>query len=60
MRTCIVLVSIWLIFEQVVGHKPGGVLEKFSADKTSYVHDDRKPQYGFKEFWKDLFAGSKT
>jgi hypothetical protein len=46
--------------KQVVGHKPGGVLEKFSTDTASYVHDDQKPQYGFKEFWRDLFAGSKT
>ena len=49
-----------MLLQQVVGHKPGGVLEKFSSEKTGYVHDDRKPQYGFKEFWKDLFAGSKT
>lgn len=41
---------------EIVGHKPGGVLEKFSLDKASHVYDERKPQYGFKEFWRDLFA----
>lgn len=41
---------------EVVGHKPGGVLEKFSMDRAGHVYDERKPQYGFKEFWKDLFA----
>ncbi|KAK4502798.1 hypothetical protein PRZ48_006224 [Zasmidium cellare] len=41
---------------EVIGHTPGGVLEKFSMDKASHVYDERKPQYGFKEFWKDLFA----
>lgn len=41
---------------EVIGHTPGGVLEKFSMDKASQVYDERKPQYGFKEFWRDLFA----
>ncbi|CAK3879883.1 Hypothetical predicted protein [Lecanosticta acicola] len=45
---------------EIVQHKPGGVLEKFSMDKASHVYDERKPQYGFKEFWRDLFAPSKT
>lgn len=40
---------------EVLGHKPGGVLDNFSVDKVSQVYDERKPQYGFKEFWKDLF-----
>ncbi|OQO11229.1 hypothetical protein B0A48_05485 [Cryoendolithus antarcticus] len=41
----------------VVGHRPGGVLEKFSISPSVSVHDERKPQYGFRQFWKDLFAG---
>lgn len=41
---------------EVVGHKPGSVLEKFSVDKASHVYDERKPQYGFKQFWRDLFG----
>lgn len=41
---------------EVVGHKAGSVLEKFAMDRAAHVHDDRKPQYGFKEFWRDLFA----
>lgn len=41
---------------EVIGHTPGSVLEKFSMDKASQVYDERKPQYGFKEFWRDLFA----
>ena len=41
---------------EVVGHKPGGVLEKFSTDKASHVYDERKPQYGFRQFWRDLFG----
>lgn len=40
---------------EVVGHKPGGVLERFSSEKVA-VYDERKPQYGFKQFWKDLWA----
>lgn len=43
---------------EVVGHKPGGVLEKFAMNRASHVHDERKPQYGFKEFWRDLFSSS--
>jgi hypothetical protein len=41
---------------EVIGHRAGSVLEKFSMDRASQVHDERKPQYGFKEFWRDLFA----
>ncbi|CZT14852.1 uncharacterized protein RCC_00790 [Ramularia collo-cygni] len=41
---------------EVIGHRPGGVLDKFSMDKASHVYDERKPQYGWKEFWRDLFA----
>ena len=44
---------------EIVGHKPGGVMEKFAMDSAGHVYDERKPQYGFKEFWKDLF-GAKT
>ena len=41
---------------EVIGHKPGGVLERFSMDNAAHVHDERRPQYGFKEFWRDLFT----
>ncbi|KJX98291.1 hypothetical protein TI39_contig419g00001 [Zymoseptoria brevis] len=41
---------------EVIGHTPGSVLNKFSMDKASHVYDERKPQYGWKEFWRDLFA----
>ncbi|USW52845.1 Putative DnaJ subfamily C, member 28 domain-containing protein [Septoria linicola] len=41
---------------EVIGHKAGSVLEKFAMDRAGHVHDERKPQYGFKEFWRDLFA----
>lgn len=41
---------------EVVGHKVNSVLNKFSMDNASQVYDERKPLYGFKEFWRDLFA----
>ena len=41
-----------------IGHKPGGVLERFAGDQAT-IHDSRKPHYGFKEFWSDLW-GEKT
>lgn len=41
---------------EVIGHKPGGMLEKFAMDKAAQVYDDRKPQYGFRQFWRDLFS----
>lgn len=40
---------------EIVGHTPGGVLEKFSGEKVK-VYDSRKPNYGFKQFWKDLWG----
>ena len=43
---------------ELVGHRPGGVLERFATDKAK-VYDSKRPNYGFKEFWKDLWGGSK-
>ena len=40
---------------EVVGHTPGGILEKFGGEKAR-VWDEQKPQYGFREFWRDLFG----
>ena len=44
---------------EVVGHRPGGVLEKFSTDKVK-VYDSTKPNYGFKQFWNDLWGGQSA
>nr|POE47086.1 nucleoporin [Quercus suber] len=45
---------------EVVGHKPGSVLEKFSMDRATQVYDERNPRYGFKEFWRDLFSSKSS
>lgn len=40
-----------------VGHKAGGVMEKFGAGERVPVWDERSEKaYGFKEFWKDLWG----
>lgn len=44
---------------EVVGHKAGSLLNKFSMDSAVQVYEERKPRYGFKEFWRDLFAPAK-
>ena len=44
---------------EVIGHRPGGVLDKFSTDKVK-VHDSMKPNYGFKQFWQDLWGGQRA
>ncbi|KAM3416461.1 hypothetical protein BST61_g8056 [Cercospora zeina] len=41
---------------EVIGHRAGSVLDKFAMDGAGHVYDERKPQYGFREFWRDLFA----
>jgi hypothetical protein len=41
------------------GHRPGSVLDNFSTSATKRVYDETKPQYGFKQFWSDLFAKDK-
>ena len=38
-----------------IGHTPGSVLERFSKD-TAKIYDSKRPLYGFKEFWSDLFG----
>ena len=40
---------------EIIGHRPGGVLERFGGDKAK-VWDERRPQYGWKEFWRDLWG----
>ncbi|KAF2224922.1 hypothetical protein BDZ85DRAFT_167350, partial [Elsinoe ampelina] len=37
-----------------IGHREGGVMERF-AGKGAKVYDERRPRYGFREFWRDLF-----
>ncbi|KAK1042106.1 hypothetical protein LTS16_009068 [Friedmanniomyces endolithicus] len=44
---------------EVIGHRPGGVLHRFSMDGPAHVYDEVRPQYGFKQFWRDLFASKK-
>ena len=43
---------------EIVGHRPGGVLERFGGEKAR-VWDTTRPSYGFKEFWRDLWGGEK-
>lgn len=40
---------------EVVGHKPRGVLERFGGD-TAKVYDSVRPNYGFRQFWRDLWG----
>lgn len=42
-----------------IGHKPGGILERFAADKA-VAHDSKKPLYGFKEFWNELWGDKRA
>lgn len=42
---------------EVVGHRPGGVLERFGAEQKVRVYDDRREKYGWREFWRDLRGG---
>jgi hypothetical protein len=39
--------------------EPKGVLAKFTIDKAGHVYDEQRPQYGFREFWRDLFSKDK-
>lgn len=41
---------------EVVGHRPGGVLERLGAGEGVRVYDSVKPNYGFKQFWRDLWG----
>lgn len=45
---------------ELVGHRPGSVLDKFSTSTSVNVYDETKPQYGFKQFWSDLFTKNKA
>jgi len=39
-----------------IGHRPGGVLEKFSGGEIARVYDSKRPAYGFRELWRDLWS----
>lgn len=45
---------------EIRGHRPGSVLDKFSTSAAVNVYDETKPQYGFKQFWSDLFTKNKS
>ncbi|TAQ86300.1 hypothetical protein B7494_g5374 [Chlorociboria aeruginascens] len=42
------------VLVEQISHKPGGILEKFGGEKAN-IYDSKKPLYGFKELWNDLF-----
>ncbi|KAE8441666.1 hypothetical protein EG329_004587 [Mollisiaceae sp. DMI_Dod_QoI] len=42
-----------------IGHRPGSVLERFASDKA-VIHDSKRPLYGFKEFWNDLWSEKRA
>ncbi|KAL8718504.1 MAG: hypothetical protein Q9225_004372 [Loekoesia sp. 1 TL-2023] len=44
------------ILVEVTGHRPGGVLEKFGGGEKVRVYDSVKPNYGFRQFWRDLWG----
>jgi hypothetical protein len=37
-----------------IGHTPGSVLDRFAGERAN-VYDSKKPLYGWKEFWNDLW-----
>ncbi|KAL8734650.1 MAG: hypothetical protein Q9166_001306 [cf. Caloplaca sp. 2 TL-2023] len=41
---------------EAVGHRPGGVLERLGAGEGVRVYDSLKPNYGFRQFWRDLWG----
>ncbi|KAH8819922.1 hypothetical protein F5884DRAFT_29857 [Xylogone sp. PMI_703] len=44
-----------------LGNRPGGgVLERLGATDSVAVYDSKKPLYGFKEFWNDLFSKERA
>lgn len=40
-------------------HRAGSVLDRFGQGEKVRIWESRRPQYGFKEFWRDLW-GNKT
>ncbi|APA09681.1 hypothetical protein SS1G_06147 [Sclerotinia sclerotiorum 1980 UF-70] len=42
-----------------IGHRSGGIMERFGASSVT-VHDSKRPLYGFREFWNDLFGEKRV
>jgi len=43
-----------------IGHRPGSVLERFGTADSAKIYDSKKPLYGFREFWNDLFGEKRA
>jgi hypothetical protein len=43
-----------------IGHRPGSVLERFGTADSVKIYDNKKPLYGFREFWNDLFGEKRA
>jgi hypothetical protein len=43
-----------------IGHRPGGILERIGGADTAKIYDNRKPMYGFREFWNDLWGEKRV
>ena len=41
---------------EIISHAPGSVMQRFAGGESAKVVADRRKSYGFKEFWRDLFA----
>ncbi|PNS20909.1 hypothetical protein CAC42_2840 [Sphaceloma murrayae] len=39
-----------------IGHGERSVMARFTGKGKAVVYDERRPKYGLKEFWRDLFA----
>jgi len=46
-------------FVEKIGHRPGSILDKFGKD-SARIYDSKRPLYGWKEFWIDLFGEKKA
>lgn len=42
-----------------IGHRPGSILDKFGKDSAK-IYDSKRPLYGWREFWTDLFGEKRT
>lgn len=42
-----------------IGHRPGSIMDKFGSDSAK-IYDSKRPLYGWKEFWGDLFGEKQT
>lgn len=44
------------VLVEKIGHGEGGILDRIGGKDSARIYDSKRPLYGFREFWNDIFG----